>query len=124
MTSALECLSPGTEIVVGTTRPETLPGDVAVAVHPDDPRYTVSRVCHPTRTVPPFSCQTLLRFSSQLCGGPDMPPSRFFFAILLFLMLGVNSQRPLLPFCVTATLTNLCVLWLPSVAVGIVHSDV
>ncbi|XP_059137489.1 valine--tRNA ligase, mitochondrial [Peromyscus eremicus] len=31
---------PGAEIVVGTTRPETLPGDVAVAVHPDDPRYT------------------------------------------------------------------------------------
>ncbi|XP_029387417.1 valine--tRNA ligase, mitochondrial isoform X2 [Mus pahari] len=31
---------PDTEIVVGTTRPETLPGDVAVAVHPDDPRYT------------------------------------------------------------------------------------
>ncbi|XP_027732511.1 valine--tRNA ligase, mitochondrial isoform X1 [Vombatus ursinus] len=30
---------PDTEIVVGTTRPETLPGDVAVAVHPDDPRY-------------------------------------------------------------------------------------
>nr|XP_045012072.1 valine--tRNA ligase, mitochondrial isoform X2 [Jaculus jaculus] len=27
------------EVVVGTTRPETLPGDVAVAVHPDDPRY-------------------------------------------------------------------------------------
>lgn len=41
----LECLSPDSEIVVGTTRPETLPGDVAVAVHPDDPRYTVSRVC-------------------------------------------------------------------------------
>ncbi|XP_041490648.1 valine--tRNA ligase, mitochondrial [Microtus oregoni] len=31
---------PGMEIVVGTTRPETLPGDVAVAVHPDDPQYT------------------------------------------------------------------------------------
>lgn len=31
---------PGVEIVVGTTRPETLPGDMAVAVHPDDPRYT------------------------------------------------------------------------------------
>ncbi|XP_076772914.1 valine--tRNA ligase, mitochondrial isoform X2 [Arvicanthis niloticus] len=31
---------PDTEIVVGTTRPETLPGDVAVAVHPDDLRYT------------------------------------------------------------------------------------
>jgi len=27
------------EIVVATTRPETMLGDVAVAVHPDDPRY-------------------------------------------------------------------------------------
>lgn len=27
------------EIVVSTTRPETMLGDVAVAVHPDDPRY-------------------------------------------------------------------------------------
>ncbi|MGH7442026.1 MAG: valine--tRNA ligase, partial [bacterium] len=26
-------------VVVATTRPETLPGDLAVAVHPDDPRY-------------------------------------------------------------------------------------
>ncbi|KAM5262876.1 valine--tRNA ligase, mitochondrial [Ctenodactylus gundi] len=31
---------PGAEVVVATTRPETLPGDVAVAVHPDDSRYT------------------------------------------------------------------------------------
>ncbi|XP_069880297.1 valine--tRNA ligase, mitochondrial isoform X1 [Dipodomys merriami] len=31
---------PDAEVVVGTTRPETLPGDVAVAVHPDDSRYT------------------------------------------------------------------------------------
>ncbi|XP_057349668.1 valine--tRNA ligase, mitochondrial isoform X3 [Manis pentadactyla] len=31
---------PDTEVVVGTTRPETLPGDVAVAVHPHDSRYT------------------------------------------------------------------------------------
>ena len=29
----------GAEIVVATTRPETMLGDVAVAVHPDDPRY-------------------------------------------------------------------------------------
>ncbi|KAF8247067.1 valyl-tRNA synthetase [Wilcoxina mikolae CBS 423.85] len=29
----------GEEIVVSTTRPETIPGDRAVAVHPDDPRY-------------------------------------------------------------------------------------
>ena len=28
------------EIVVATTRPETMLGDVAVAVHPEDPRYT------------------------------------------------------------------------------------
>ncbi|XP_003422517.2 valine--tRNA ligase, mitochondrial isoform X1 [Loxodonta africana] len=31
---------PDAEVVVGTTRPETLPGDVAVAIHPDDSRYT------------------------------------------------------------------------------------
>ena len=30
---------PGRYIVVATTRPETMPGDVAVAVHPDDARY-------------------------------------------------------------------------------------
>jgi valyl-tRNA synthetase len=30
----------GDEIVVATTRPETMLGDTAVAVHPDDPRYT------------------------------------------------------------------------------------
>ncbi|XP_063041329.1 valine--tRNA ligase, mitochondrial [Engraulis encrasicolus] len=29
-----------TELCVSTTRPETMLGDVAVAVHPDDPRYT------------------------------------------------------------------------------------
>ncbi|HLM74245.1 MAG TPA: valine--tRNA ligase [Polyangiaceae bacterium] len=28
------------EIIVATTRPETMLGDTAVAVHPDDPRYT------------------------------------------------------------------------------------
>nr|XP_019572931.1 PREDICTED: valine--tRNA ligase, mitochondrial isoform X1 [Rhinolophus sinicus] len=31
---------PDAEVVVGTTRPETLPGDVAVAIHPDDARFT------------------------------------------------------------------------------------
>jgi valyl-tRNA synthetase len=29
----------GSELVVATTRPETMLGDTAVAVHPDDPRY-------------------------------------------------------------------------------------
>lgn len=28
------------KIIVATTRPETMVGDVAIAVHPDDPRYT------------------------------------------------------------------------------------
>jgi len=32
--------TPGEEIVVATTRPETMLGDTAVAVHPEDPRYT------------------------------------------------------------------------------------
>jgi valyl-tRNA synthetase len=30
---------PGRFVQVATTRPETIPGDVAIAVHPDDPRY-------------------------------------------------------------------------------------
>jgi valyl-tRNA synthetase len=30
---------PGEYVQVATTRPETIPGDVALAVHPDDPRY-------------------------------------------------------------------------------------
>lgn len=29
------------EIVVATTRPETMLGDTGIAVHPDDPRYKV-----------------------------------------------------------------------------------
>jgi len=32
------------EIVVSTTRPETILGDRAVAVHPDDTRYKVLQV--------------------------------------------------------------------------------
>lgn len=51
---------PDAEVVVGTTRPETLPGDVAVAVHPADTRYTVApcltAACpsHPRFLLPPF----------------------------------------------------------------------
>jgi valyl-tRNA synthetase len=45
------------EIVVATTRPETMLGDTAIAVHPDDPRYkhlVGKRVKHPfqNRTFP------------------------------------------------------------------------
>src|SRR5579859_1603488 len=47
----------GGEIVVATTRPETMLGDTAVAVHPEDPRYKAlhgKRVKHPfvDRTFP------------------------------------------------------------------------
>jgi valyl-tRNA synthetase len=47
----------GGEIVVATTRPETMLGDTAVAVHPDDERYRHlhgKRVVHPLveRTIP------------------------------------------------------------------------
>ncbi|GJP57447.1 hypothetical protein CLOP_g46 [Closterium sp. NIES-67] len=40
------------EIVVATTRPETMLGDTAVAVHPDDPRY---KALHGKFAVHPFS---------------------------------------------------------------------
>jgi valyl-tRNA synthetase len=40
-----------TELVVATTRPETMLGDTAVAVHPDDPRY---RHLHGKRLKHPF----------------------------------------------------------------------
>lgn len=30
------------KLVIATTRPETMLGDTAIAVHPDDPRYKVS----------------------------------------------------------------------------------
>jgi valyl-tRNA synthetase len=45
----------GGEIVVATTRPETMLGDTAVAVHPDDPRY---RDFHGKRVKHPFGGRT------------------------------------------------------------------
>jgi valyl-tRNA synthetase len=42
---------PDREIVVATTRPETMLGDTAVAVHPDDPRY---KDLHGKKLVHPF----------------------------------------------------------------------
>ncbi len=49
---------PGTFVEVKTTRPETIPGDVAIAVHPDDPRYAdligrkVRRALGPAAEIP------------------------------------------------------------------------
>ena len=37
---AYQVLQTGESVVVSTTRPETILGDVAVAVHPNDPRYS------------------------------------------------------------------------------------
>jgi valyl-tRNA synthetase len=45
----------GGEIVVATTRPETMLGDTAVAVHPDDPRY---KALHGRRVKHPFVDRT------------------------------------------------------------------
>ncbi|MBA3849896.1 MAG: valine--tRNA ligase, partial [Opitutus sp.] len=50
--------APGEFMTVKTTRPETIPGDVAIAVHPDDPRYAgwigrkVRRPLGPTAEIP------------------------------------------------------------------------
>ena len=35
-------MDPDEKIIVATTRPETMLGDTAVAVHPDDERYKVT----------------------------------------------------------------------------------
>jgi valyl-tRNA synthetase len=43
---------PGEFIKIATTRPETLMGDTAVAVHPDDSRYAHLRGCHVWRPFP------------------------------------------------------------------------
>ena len=54
----------GGEIVVSTTRPETMLGDTAIAVHPDDERY---RHLVGTRVVHPFVDRTLPGRSPTRC---------------------------------------------------------
>src|SRR5579871_3148763 len=44
---------PGTFLTIATTRPETIPGDTAVAVNPKDPRYTRFIGKHAVRALPP-----------------------------------------------------------------------
>jgi valyl-tRNA synthetase len=43
---------PGRFLTIGTTRPETIPGDTAVAVNPKDPRYTALIGKHVVRPLP------------------------------------------------------------------------
>lgn len=56
----IHCVVDG-EVAVSTTRPETMLGDVAIAVHPDDPRYQVS-----VHTVPFSFYFEILTFTSSL----------------------------------------------------------
>ncbi len=43
---------PGTWLTIATTRPETIPGDTAIAVNPDDPRYNRLIGKHAVRPLP------------------------------------------------------------------------
>jgi len=43
------------ELVIATTRPETMLGDTAVAVHPEDPRYLPSSLENPWNQNPSLS---------------------------------------------------------------------
>ena len=45
--------APGTFLSIATTRPETIPGDTAVAVNPKDPRYAKYIGKHIVRPLPP-----------------------------------------------------------------------
>ena len=44
--------NPGTFLTIATTRPETIPGDTAVAVNPNDPRYAALIGFHAVRPLP------------------------------------------------------------------------
>jgi valyl-tRNA synthetase len=44
--------APGTSLTIATTRPETIPGDTAVAVNPKDPRYAHLIGKHAVRPLP------------------------------------------------------------------------
>jgi len=66
--------APDTWLTIATTRPETIPGDTAVAVNPKDPRYAhligkhIVRPCplnfRPSRNSSPSSATNMLILSS------------------------------------------------------------
>ena len=70
-----------TYIVVATTRPETMLGDTAVAVHPDDERYKASRrqACDPAAGRPPHPDRRrrIFRPREGLGRGEDHAGARF-----------------------------------------------
>jgi valyl-tRNA synthetase len=51
---------PGTFLTIATTRPETIPGDTAVAVNPKDPRYAKYIGKHVLRPLPANSARAKL----------------------------------------------------------------
>lgn len=66
------------EVAVSTTRPETMLGDVAIAVHPDDPRYQVTHTYTLKYKYPSYS-------DSRLC-------KTCFFALRLFMESSADTR--------------------------------
>ncbi|XP_053907930.1 valine--tRNA ligase, mitochondrial, partial [Cuculus canorus] len=95
----------GLELPVATTRPETLLGDVAVAVHPEDPRY---RHLHGRRVRHPFTERLL-----PIITDPSVEPTRGTGAVKVtpghsVPDLALARAHALSPLCVIADDGTLC----------------
>lgn len=103
------------EVPVSTTRPETMLGDVAIAVHPDDPRYRAlhGKYCrHPfTDRLLPIITDTMVDINLGT-GAVKLTPAHDHTDFLL-------SQRHALPRLTViggdGTMTSLCGQWLEGV---------
>ncbi|KAG9279630.1 valine-tRNA ligase, mitochondrial [Astyanax mexicanus] len=103
------------EIAVSTTRPETMLGDVAVAVHPDDTRY---QALHGKQCRHPFTNRLLPIITDRMVdmelgtGAVKLTPAHDYTDFLL-------SQRHSLPRLTViggdGTMTSLCGPWLEGV---------
>lgn len=102
-------------VAVSTTRPETMLGDVAIAVHPDDPRYQAlhGKYCrHPfTDRLLPIITDTMVDMKLGT-GAVKVTPAHDHTDFLL-------SQRHVLPRLTViggdGTMTSLCGQWLKGV---------
>ncbi|XP_026989648.2 valine--tRNA ligase, mitochondrial [Tachysurus fulvidraco] len=103
------------EVAVSTTRPETMLGDVAIAVHPDDPRYQTlhGKQCrHPfTNRLLPIITDTMVDMELGT-GAVKLTPAHDHTDFLV-------SQRHALPRLTViagdGTMTSLCGQWLEGV---------
>ncbi|XP_041811024.1 valine--tRNA ligase, mitochondrial isoform X2 [Chelmon rostratus] len=103
------------EVAVSTTRPETMLGDVAIAVHPDDPRY---QAVHGKQCRHPFTDRLLPIITDSMVdmelgtGAVKVTPAHDHTDFLL-------SQRHSLPRLTViggdGTMTHLCGQWLEGV---------